>query len=96
MTVTPAGISTGSLPILDILLPPLPDVRHDFAANVGKASLFVRHNTLRSGDDRDAETAKDLGELFAIRVHSETGLTDALQTVDNAFARAVLQSNVQV
>ena len=47
VTVTPAGITTGILPILDISLPPYsPYKGKHFAANILFASLLVGHDAL--------------------------------------------------
>ena len=43
LTSTPAGIAMGFLPILDIsTIPPLPDEREDFAADIELASLLCQ------------------------------------------------------
>src|SRR5512147_3194455 len=57
-TVTPLGIATGRLPILDIALP-LPDLAHELAAQPGLAGLALGHQTARRGQDAGAEAAHD-------------------------------------
>src|ERR1700684_675872 len=58
-TVTPAGTVMGCLPIRDIERPLLPDLRHDLAADAGRAGVVAGHDPLRGGDDRGAHAALD-------------------------------------
>src|SRR5215203_510637 len=65
VTSTPAGISTGSLPMRDTSptssFRQSPDVGEDFAAHAVVVRLPVGQQTLRRGDDGNAEPAQHLG-----------------------------------
>src|SRR5688572_15792110 len=59
-TVTPVGTGIGLRPIRLI---GLPDLRHDFAADLLLAGLVARHDAARGGHDGRAEAALDLRDL---------------------------------
>src|SRR5665647_1141147 len=88
---TPAGTRTGWRPIRDIVVP-LPDVREDFAAELGLASLRAGHDPLAGADDDDAQAAQDPGDVRLAGVDAEAGLADALEPgEDRCLAVDVLE-----
>ena len=54
----------------------------DFAADVVGTSLLVGHNALGGGDDGNAESLQDAGQLFGAGVDTQAGLGDALEALD--------------
>src|SRR4051812_21925340 len=75
-TSTPAGTWIGSRPIRDI---GLPDVRQDFAAELGLAGLGAGHDALTRADDDDPEAAEDARDVRLSRVDPQAGLADSLE-----------------
>ena len=75
----------GALPILDIAVPPLPDERKDLAADMELAGFLVGHDALGGGDDGDAQTAQDAGELVSPGIDAQAGLRHAAQAGDGLF-----------
>ena len=95
VTSTPAGTVMGILPILDIMLPPLPDKRKDFAADMQLACLLVGHNALGRGNDGNAEATQDLGQLVSAGINAQARLGNAAQAGDDLFLVAkILQGDV--
>src|SRR4051794_16336404 len=76
-TSTPAGTWIGSRPIRDI---GLPDVRQDFAAELGLAGLGAGHDALARADDDDPEATEDARDVGLAGVDPEAGLADPLET----------------
>src|SRR5947208_9333152 len=76
-TLTPLGTGTGRRPIRDIRC--LPDVREDFAAELGPAGLRAGHDPLARADDDDAEPAEDPRNVRLASVDPQSGLADALE-----------------
>ena len=64
----------------------LVDVREDFATDSEASSLLAGHQTARSGQESDADSA--LNDLDVVRagVDAQTRLRDTLQTTDDRFA----------
>src|SRR5918997_1411775 len=65
---------------------PLPDLTEDFAADLVPARFTIRHDALRRGHDRHAETGLDPGEPVAARVHTQSGLRHAFDPLDDRIA----------
>src|SRR5579859_6194429 len=76
-TSTPAGTTIGRRPMRDISA--LPDVREDFAAELGLAGLRAGHDPLTRADDDDAEAAEDARDVRLAGVDAESRLADALE-----------------
>src|SRR5689334_19068096 len=92
-TVTPSGSWIGSRPIRDI---GLPDVRQDFATELGLAGLSAGHDSLARADDDDPETAEDAGNVGLPGVDPEAGLADPLETgYDGRLAVDVLEGQME-
>src|SRR3990172_3218511 len=77
VTSTPLGTGMGRRPIRDIAA--LPDVRQDFAAELGLASLRAGHDPLAGADDDDAEAPENSRDVGLAGIHAQPGLADALQ-----------------
>src|SRR5512146_696401 len=75
-TSTPAGTAMGRRPIRDI---GLPDVRQDFAAELGLAGLRAGHDPLAGADDDDAEAAEDARDVRLAGIDPEAGIADPLE-----------------
>src|SRR5690606_13721617 len=89
-TVTPAGMSMGSLPIRDIFQSP--NVGDNFSAHALLLGLAVSQKTAGGGQDGNAEATEDLGELGRLRVNAEAGLRNALQASNRTLTvRTVLE-----
>src|SRR3954449_11752860 len=69
---TPPGTAIGSRPIRDIFAAPLPDVGEDFPTHALLVRLLVGEQPGRRRDDRDAQTAEDLGQGSRLRVDPQT------------------------
>src|SRR3989337_1983415 len=82
VTSTPLGTGMGRRPIRDIA--GLPDVRQDFAAELGLASLRAGHDPLAGADDDDAEAPEDARDVGLAGIHAQPGLADALQPARGA------------
>src|SRR5580692_7560820 len=94
-TVTPAGTGMGCLPILDISLFPLPDLREDLAADAGGARVVAGHHAARGGDDRGAHAAEHLGDVLGVGVGAPPGAGYAAQAGDRrASVLGVLQPDL--
>src|SRR5260370_14666703 len=61
-TVTPAGITTGFLPIRDISISSEHPAQH-LAADLGDARFIVRHDPARGRQDRNAQPVIDPGQI---------------------------------
>ena len=96
VTSTPAGTVIGILPIRDIsCLPPLPDKRQDFAADMVLASLLIGHDALGRGNDGDAQATENLGQLVGAGIDTQAGLGDAAETGNDLLLIAqVLQGDL--
>ena len=57
----------------------LPDVREDFAAELGLAGLRAGHDPLAGADDDDAEAAEDPRDVGLAGVDPQAGLADPLE-----------------
>ena len=53
------------------------------------ASLLVGHNTLGGGDDSDAQTLQNLGQLVSTGIDTQAGLGDALQAGQSGLLWAI-------
>src|SRR5919109_2292187 len=82
VTSTPDGTAMGRRPIRDID-PRLPDVREDFAAELGLTGLLAGHDALARADDDDAEAAEHPRDVGLARVHAQARLADALEAGDD-------------
>src|SRR5258706_4420366 len=58
----------------------LPDVRQDFAAELGLAGLRAGHDPVARADDDDGQAAEDPGDVGLAGVDPEARLPDALET----------------
>ena len=76
--VTPAGKTTGSLPILDIANLLLPNVGEYFAAVMLFSRFPVGHNALRGGYDGNSHAVKHFGKVVATGVNSQARLGNSL------------------
>ncbi len=56
-------------------------------------SLFVGHDALGSGNDRDAQPAEHLGKIVGAGVHSEAGLGHPAQAGDDLLLAEILQGD---
>src|SRR5439155_21226848 len=85
VTVTPAGMATGSLPIRDIV-PPLPDEGDELATGARLPRLAVCHQAFRRAEDRDAEPVPHARNLGRADVAAKTGRRHALQLANARLA----------
>src|SRR6266540_1003642 len=93
-TSTPEGMVMGCLPIRDISLPRLPDVRENFPAHAKLLGLAVGQHSSRSGQDSDAQPAQHPGYLFLVRIDSPPRRRHPLQAAHGALPiGAVLQAD---
>src|SRR5438552_5085950 len=92
VTVTPAGIAMGFLPIRDISVHPA----EDFAADVGVARGVVGHHALGRRQDRDAQAVLDRLEVLDRGIDAPAGLGDAADLGDHRFAVEVLQLDFEL
>src|SRR6266536_1377745 len=89
-TFTPSGTVMGRRPIRDIS--GLPDVRQDFAAELGSAGLGAGHDALARADDDDAQSAEHPRDVGLAGVDPQSWLADALEPGDDGrLAVDVLQ-----
>src|SRR5207249_4133046 len=94
-TVTPLGIVTGRLPILDMSFP-LPEPAQQLAAESGFASFAFGHESARGRQDRGAETAHHARDLVSTHVHPASGTAHALNAGDHARVLArILEIDAQ-
>src|SRR5687768_14463705 len=92
---TPVGTVMGACPIRDIAVTS-PDVAEDFAADFALARFAVGHESLRGGQDGNAEAPEHARHIAGLAVHTETGRRDAAQARDRAIpVRAVLHLDRQ-
>src|ERR671939_529716 len=66
VTVTPAGVGVGFLPMG--LIAWLPDLGHDLAADARLARVVAGHDAVRRRHDRRAHAAQDLRDVLGIDV----------------------------
>src|SRR6266516_6982365 len=85
VTVTPSGSSMGALPILLI---PLPDEGHHFAADAALLRGADRDETGRGREDRDAHPAEHTRKTVLPGVDPAARLRHALQARDDPLAVA--------
>src|SRR6059058_2168027 len=85
VTVTPSGSSMGALPILLI---PLPDEGHHFAADAALLRGAARDETGRGREDRHAHPAEHARKTVLPRVDPAARLRHALQAGDDPLAVA--------
>src|SRR5437867_850231 len=85
VTVTPSGSSMGALPILLI---PLPDEGHHFAADAALLRGAARDETGRGREDRDAHPAEHARKTVLPGVDPAARLRHALQARDDPLAVA--------
>src|SRR5215203_1808701 len=81
VTSTPSGTVMGRRPMRDISR--LPDVREDFAAQLGLLGLAAGHDPLGRADDHEAEAAEHPRNVRLLRVDAKTGLADPLEARDD-------------
>src|SRR5579872_2994247 len=75
----------------------LPDVAEDFSADALLARVAIRHDAVRRGEDRDAETAKHARHLLLAAVDPQAGLAYPLEVRDDLLAlRAVLEADLDL
>src|SRR5205807_8639423 len=94
VAVTPCGRSTGFFATLDMQRPS-GNHAQDFAALADRTRLTVRHDALRSRDDRDAEAAEHLRQRGLAAVRPQARAADALDPVDDRAAVVILQLHRQ-
>src|SRR5688500_3432195 len=81
----------------DMLLPPLPHVADDFAANFVAASILPGHDTLRCRKYGHAKATVDARNLSPLDVDTQPWLAHALQPVQHGLAAAAIaQVDLQV
>src|SRR4051794_9336846 len=91
VTVTVAGTGMGLRPMRDM---PLPDLRHDLAADTGLTGLVARHHAAGRRDDRGAHAALDLADAAGGGVVALARARDAAQAGDRrAAVVGVLQAH---
>src|SRR5688500_3046497 len=74
----------------------LPDVREDFAAELGLAGLRAGHDPLAGANDDDAEAAEDARDVGLAGIDPQAGLADSLQPGhDRHLAVDVLEGQVE-
>src|SRR5690348_561052 len=91
---TPLGSVMGFFATRDIFI----SLRHgadDFAADALGARLGVAHDAVRRGNDGDAESAHDLGQLVLAAIHAQTRTADAVEFVDRRPALEILQRDLE-
>src|SRR5512143_1731616 len=77
-TFTPEGTTMTLRPTRDIVSS-LPDVAEDLATHAGPGGLTAGHDSARGGEDIDAESAVDAGDLVLPAVDAAAWLAHALQ-----------------
>ena len=93
-TSTPPGTSIGCFPIR--LMRSSPHEGEDLAADAFLGCVAVRHDSLRRGHDRDAQSAQHARQLVALRVDAAAGRGDPLDAGDRPLAPlAVLQPDAE-
>src|SRR3954447_11884980 len=91
VTVTVSGTGMGFLPMRDM---PLPDLRHDLAADAGLPELVAGHDAARRRDERGVHAALDLADAVRRRVVALARTRDAPQARDRrAAVVGVLQAD---
>src|SRR5688572_16047641 len=93
VTVTLVGMVTGFLPILDMSTSP--HQRHDFAANLVRASLLVGHHSLGSRNDGDAQAAPNARQIFRRLVNPTTRPRDTFDVADHRLVFVITQVQAQ-
>src|SRR5690606_3211095 len=93
---TPFGRAIGFLAIRDIAVPPLGHEAQDLAADALLARLRIGHDALRGGDDGDAQSVEDLGQLGLAAVLAQAGARDALHALDDRTALVVLEFDLEL
>src|SRR4051812_33604805 len=86
VTVTPAGIETGILPIRDMSLSPLPDDGHELAAGARLPRLSVGHQALVRAENREAKAVANAGDVPHADVLPKPWRRHALQLPDHRLA----------
>src|SRR3972149_7061141 len=88
-TCTPPGISTGKRPMRDTvnLLPHLAD---NFAAHAQLSGTCAGHNTLRGGENGNANSRKHPWDVRLLGVNATTRRTYTLQTGNHCAALATI------
>src|ERR1700704_5901442 len=71
-TVTPLGTLTGFFPTRD-MASSLEHAADDFAADIGRARLVIRHHAARRRQDRDAQPVEDAGNLGDLGIDAPAG-----------------------
>src|SRR5688572_9888292 len=92
-TSTPLGTGMGLRPMRDM---PLPDLRHDLAADLRAAGVVPGHDALGRREDGRAEAALDLRDLRGVHVVALAGPRDAAQAGDRrAAVGGVLETDLE-
>src|ERR1051325_11485465 len=98
-TSTPCGIATGCLPIRDMITSNSGASEHSaqhLAADIGGAGFVVGQDTARSGQDRDAEPARDARQVHELRINAAAGLRDARNLANDRLAIDVFQFDLEL
>src|SRR5271154_3713099 len=75
----------------------LPDFAEQFAAEIGFARGTAAHQTLRRGENADAEAANDRANFRGANIAARAGTRNALDAGDDAAAvRGVLEKYAQL
>src|ERR1035441_148169 len=90
-TLTFSGMRTGCLPMRLMVWISLPNVAEQFTAGFVAAAVLGFHETLGSGNDRDAEAFKDARDIGVAVVKAAAGRGDALDAGDGGCAVHVLE-----
>src|SRR5215217_6677234 len=92
VTVTPAGISIGFLPmrLMAFARSLLPDEADHFAADALALGGAARDDAAGGGQDGDAHPAEHARQTVLARVDPAAGLRDALEVGEDALAAAAI------
>src|SRR5215470_758808 len=94
-TVTPLGTATGFLPTRDIVRSS-EHAAENFAADIGRARLVVRHDAPRRGQDRDAETVVDARNLRHLGIDPTARPGDARDLADRRMALVIFELDLEL
>ncbi|VBB38636.1 hypothetical protein TRIP_E110103 [uncultured Spirochaetota bacterium] len=90
LILTPCGIRTGRIPILDIISPELPDRADELAAHLLFHGLLSRDDSAGSGNYQGAVTIEDPRNLFVTGIDAPAGLGQLVHAVQHGVVSLVV------
>src|SRR5690606_36424784 len=97
----PAGPERPGAPLPDVCqygtsVNSLEHAAEDFAADIGVASLGIRHHAARGRQDRDTHAAAHLAEVGDRRIDATARLRHAVDRLDDRLTLVILQLDAEV